>query len=51
LGRETIAGIMEEIKDVKATHYQIECPKCRHTIKVQTRQLKRYYRPAPDKKE
>jgi hypothetical protein len=42
---------MEEIKDVKVSHYQLDCPKCRHTIKVQTRQLKRYHRPAPAKTE
>ncbi len=51
LGRDAIAEIMEEIKDVKTSHYQLDCPKCRHTIKVQTRQLKRYYRPAPEKTE
>ena len=33
--KDAIAGIMEEIKDVKASHYQLDCPKCRHTIKVQ----------------
>ena len=45
LGRETIATIMEEIKDSNPTHYMIDCPKCRHGIKVQTRRLRRFYRP------
>ena len=51
LGRDAIAGIMEEIKDVKASHYQLDCPKCRHNIKLQTKQLKRFHRPAPAKAE
>ncbi len=45
LGRDAIATIMEEIKESKPSHYMVDCPKCRHSIKVQTRQLKRYYRP------
>jgi Zn finger protein HypA/HybF involved in hydrogenase expression len=49
LGREAIATILEEIKDSKVSHYQVDCPKCRHRIKVQTRRLKRSYRPpAPE---
>ena len=43
LGREAIAAIVDEIK--QETHYTIECPKCRHGIKVQTRRIKRAYRP------
>ena len=45
LSRSAIANIMEEIGETKATHYTIECPKCRQGIKVQTRMLRRYYRP------
>jgi hypothetical protein len=45
LGREAIATIMEEIGESKTKHYRIDCPKCRQGIKVQTRMLKRYYRP------
>jgi uncharacterized protein YlaI len=41
LGRDAIANIMEQIKDNNPTHYMIDCPKCRHGIKVQTRLLKR----------
>jgi hypothetical protein len=46
LGRDAIANIMEEIKDSKTTHYMVDCPKCRWGIKVQTRRLKRVYRPS-----
>ncbi len=45
LGRDAIANIMQEVQKSKATHYMIDCPKCRQGIKVQTRMLKRYYRP------
>jgi hypothetical protein len=40
---------MEEVNETKAKHYTMECPKCRHAIKVQTRRLARFYRPpAPE---
>ena len=45
LGRDAINTIMEEVGESKATHYTLECPKCRHGIKVQTRIVKRYYHP------
>jgi hypothetical protein len=45
LSRAAIADIMNEVQESKATHYTIDCPKCRQRIKVQTRQLRRYYRP------
>lgn len=45
LGRDVINTIMEEVGESKATHYMLDCPKCRHAIKVQTRMLKRRYRP------
>jgi hypothetical protein len=49
LGRDAIATIMEEIGDKKASHYTMDCPKCRQSIKVQTRRLARFYRPpAPE---
>jgi len=47
LSRDAINAIMEEIKESKPTHYMIDCPKCRQAIKVQTRQLRRHYHPAP----
>ena len=46
LGREAINAIMDEVKETKATHYMIDCPKCRQRIKVQTRRIRRFYRPA-----
>ena len=45
LGRDAINTIMEEVGESKATHHTLECPKCRHGIKVQTRRLRRFYRP------
>jgi hypothetical protein len=45
LSQAAISNIMEEIEESRPTHYMIDCPKCRHAIKVQTRQLRRYYRP------
>jgi Zn finger protein HypA/HybF involved in hydrogenase expression len=49
LSRDAIANIMEEVNETKAKNYTMECPKCRHAIKVQTRRLARFYRPpAPE---
>jgi hypothetical protein len=45
LSRDALARIVEEIKDSRAKHYMIECPKCRHSIKVQSKKFRRYYRP------
>ena len=41
LGRDSINNIVEEIKDSKPSHYRLDCPKCRHGIKVQTRLIRR----------
>ena len=48
LGRDVLEGIVAEIQDSQAKHYMIECPKCRHSIKVQSKKFRRYYRPTPD---
>ena len=45
LSRDAITNIMNEVQESKATHYTIDCPKCRQRNKVQTRMLKRYYHP------
>ncbi len=45
LSQDALATIMEEIEETQAKHYTLDCPKCRHSIKVQTRILKRGYRP------
>ena len=47
MSRDAITNIVDEIndKDSKPTHYMLDCPKCRHGIKVQTRILRRGYRP------
>jgi hypothetical protein len=47
LSRDAIANIMEEIGESRATHYTMECPNCRQAIKIQTRILRRGYRPQP----
>jgi DNA-directed RNA polymerase subunit RPC12/RpoP len=41
VGRDMISNIMEEIQESNPTHYTLDCPKCRHRIKVQTRLIKR----------
>lgn len=46
LSRDAIANIMEEVEETKPTHYTLDCPNCRQAIKVQVRQIRRYYRPA-----
>jgi Zn finger protein HypA/HybF involved in hydrogenase expression len=45
LGQETIANIMNEIQEARPTHYMLDCPKCRHAIKVQTKRIRRFHRP------
>jgi ssDNA-binding Zn-finger/Zn-ribbon topoisomerase 1 len=45
LSRDAIETIVNEVQESKATHYTIDCPKCRQGIKVQTRRIKRFYRP------
>jgi hypothetical protein len=45
LSQEALAAIMEEIGDKKVTHYTMDCPKCRHSIKVQSKRLRRAYHP------
>jgi len=47
LGQTAINQIVEEIKESNPTHYTVDCPKCRHGIKVQTWRVKRAYRPQP----
>ena len=36
LSRDAIETIVNEVQESKATHYTIDCPKCRQGIKVQT---------------
>jgi hypothetical protein len=42
---DTIATILEEVKESGASHYVISCPQCRNTIKVPVKQLRRFHRP------
>jgi DNA-directed RNA polymerase subunit RPC12/RpoP len=34
LSREATAAAAEELKETKASHYNVECPKCRRLVKV-----------------
>ena len=45
LSQDALATIMEQVEATQAKHHMIDCPKCRHGIKVQTRRLKRAYHP------
>jgi len=41
LGREAVLAAIEELEQTKAAHYGVECPKCRHRVKVPVKDLKR----------
>lgn len=45
LGREATAAALEEIERTHVRYYGMDCPKCRHQIKVPARQVQRF-RPA-----
>jgi hypothetical protein len=48
LGRDWMAAALVEATEKKLKYYQIECGKCRHSIKVPIRQIRRFApRPAP----
>jgi ribosomal protein S27E len=34
LSREATAAAVEELRNTKASHYNVECPKCRRVVKV-----------------
>ena len=34
LSREATAAAVEELRETKASHYNVECPKCRRLVKV-----------------
>lgn len=41
LSRETVTAAVEELEQTKAAHYGVECPKCRHRVKVPAKEIKR----------
>ncbi len=49
LGRDSIAAIVAQQQQV--SHYMVECPKCRHNIKIPAKRVKRVYRPPQAKSE
>jgi DNA-directed RNA polymerase subunit RPC12/RpoP len=42
LSRDAVAAALEEVEQTQAKHYNVECPKCRHTIKVPVRAMRRF---------
>lgn len=42
MSRDALTTALEEIKQTRAKHYNVECPKCRRQIKVPVRSLKRF---------
>ncbi len=41
LSRDFIIAVLEELEEKSQEHYTIECPKCRHAIKVPRPDLER----------
>ncbi len=41
LSREAIAAAVKELEKTQAGHYGVECPKCRHRVKVPAKEIKR----------
>jgi ribosomal protein S27E len=42
LSRETVAAALEEAGQNQARHYAVDCPKCRHQIKVPVKDMRRF---------
>ncbi len=41
LSRELVVTALEEMTQKEEEHYSVECPRCRHAVKVQRRDLER----------
>jgi DNA-directed RNA polymerase subunit RPC12/RpoP len=41
LSREATAAAVEELRKTKASHYNVECPKCRRVVKVRASDILR----------
>ena len=41
LSRHRLAAALEEAKAAQAKHHAVDCPKCRHQIKVPVKDLQR----------
>ncbi len=42
LSREAVAAALEEAERTQAKHYNVNCPKCRHQIKVPIKDMQRF---------
>ncbi len=42
LSRQAVAAVLEETKQTKVRHYNVNCPKCRHQIKVPAKDMQRF---------
>lgn len=41
LSRDLVAAALEEMRGKELQHYTLECPQCRHAVKVQRSDLER----------
>ena len=41
LAREAVAAALEEVKETRTKHYNVECPKCRRQVKIPVKDLQR----------
>ncbi|HID88621.1 MAG TPA: hypothetical protein EYH27_06850 [Anaerolineales bacterium] len=41
LSRDLVAAALEELQEKDLEHYTLECPRCRHTVKVPRADLER----------
>ena len=41
LSRQAVTAALEEISKTSSKHYNVECPKCRRQIKIQSREILR----------
>ena len=42
LSRQAVTAALEETEQTQAKHYNVECTKCRHQIKVPVRSIQRF---------
>ena len=42
MGRDATTAAIEELEKTKASHYNVECPKCRRIVKVRAGDILRF---------
>jgi len=42
LSRQALIAALEEAEQTRARHYTMDCPKCRHQIKVSVKDMQRF---------